>query len=535
MSKYVQTSRNTSQSPTSLSIDALEEIVRNCQRNEERLHELERHTRHERKKAERLLQETYRTMQDGDSQSASILENKTNNDNNYVDHQKLKQQATKKFFVSLDDENEENENLHHRPRQAHNKNNEVVSQNKHLLERVEKLLAGDGTTTSSDIMSSQERQKKITEKSTSPVEDDLGDKSLNTDQKDLSESHQLQSECSIDYDLSAVDHLLTERTPINSHRMKSDVHSKPENQIKQSHNYNDKKQNSSDKRNQQFYERFDDYLETDRSVSSRPTITTAEDQVYQYKPPVTSKLTDKDEELADLARRCEDLLVRLHSQRSRAVMLENSTHHYDYHQQPSPTHTPAYEPNEYYHQQRALSPPLTPTPPPPPMEGPPLMSLQQALELLRPDFISRSRQRARRIRLLREEREHQNEIERERQEMLLFSCATCCSNPSNRSVSTRSSRSVSASSSSRRSIAYTVPYERLNSSRVSSTYREMKQATKKKYDQLPEVNNRRRQNQMDEIRRRNLLRAKVFRARLRQHVVRNGRTNINESLSIIDT
>jgi hypothetical protein len=154
------------------------------------------------------------------------------------------------------------------------------------------------------------------------------------------------------------------------------------------------------------------------------------------------------------------------------------------------------------------------------------MSLQQALELLRPEFVSRSRQRVRRIRLLREEREHNTEIDRERQQMLLFSCTNCCSNPTKRTVSAPASR---------RNISYIVPYDPSNSSRVPLTFREIKRATKKKYDQLPEVNNRRRQNQMDEIRRRNILRAKVFRTRLRQHVIRHGQTNIDESLTMIDT
>jgi hypothetical protein len=63
----------------------------------------------------------------------------------------------------------------------------------------------------------------------------------------------------------------------------------------------------------------------------------------------------------------------------------------------------------------------------------------------------------------------------------------------------------------------------------------MKQATKKKYEQLPEVKDRRLQHQMEDIRRRNVLRAKVFRTRLRQHVVRHGRTNIDESLTMIET
>lgn len=538
MNKYAQTARNTSQSPTSLSIEALEEIVRNCQRNEERLHELERHTRHERKKAERLLKETYRNLQEADSRQTSILENKTNNDHSYMDNnRKVKQQTPRQFYVSLDDENDENETRQHHHHHHHHLNqsrssynanntsnneinNEVVNQNKHLLERVEKLLAGDGTATSSDIMSSQERQKKIVEKPASPIEDEIYDKSLNIDQKDISEHHQLQSECSIECDLSAVDHLLSERTPINNQRLKSNIHFKDEDQVKQ---INDEKQNSS---NQQSYEQYHNYLTKDPSPSSRSTKTN--NDYYPYKTrPVSSKFSNRDDELADLARRCEDLLSRLQSQRTRAALLENSTHRYDYYRQYSPPNSPVYEPQEHYELPQSLSPTPARLSPSPPLQGPPPMSLQQSLELLRPDFISRSRQRARRIRLLREQREHNAEMERDRRQMLLFSCTTCCSNPK--------IRAVSAPNSSRRAISYTVPHERSNSSRITATYQEMKHATKKKYDQLPEVNDRRRQNQMDEIRRRNLLRAKLFRARLRQHVVRHGRTNIDESLSIIDT
>ncbi|CAF3027892.1 unnamed protein product [Rotaria sp. Silwood2] len=521
MSKYVQPAQNIGQSPISLSIDALEEIVRNCQRNEERLHELERHTRHERKKAERLLRETYQTMQDGDSRNTSnILENKTNNDHSYIDNQKSKQQSSKEFFVTLDDENEENE--HHYRQQSNNtnnNNNDIVRQNKHLLERVEKLLAGDGTTTSSDIMSSQERQKNIIEKPTSPVEDDLDEKSLNIDHKKFSEPRQLQSACSIEHDLSTVDHLLSERTPIKNHRIKSNVQFKQEDQIKKTNDYNNEKKILSNKHDQQFYERYYNYIETDRSTSSRPEKqpTTTDDETYQYESRPISRMNNKDEELSDLARRCEDLLTRLHSQRNRAVLLENSTHHYNHHQRQTSPHPSNYEFKRHYHHHRSISP--SPTPPS-------AMSLQQALELLRPEFISRSRQRVRRIRLLREERERNVEADRERRKMLLFSCTTCCSNPATRAASAPSSR---------RSISYIVPCDRSDYSRIPLTYHEMKKATKKKYDQLPEVTDRRRQHQMDEIRRQNLLRAKVFRARLRQHVVRHGRTNIDESLTIIDT
>jgi hypothetical protein len=523
MSETIRTARSIVQSPTSLSIEALEEIVRNCQRNEERLYELERHTRHERRKAERLLRETYRTMDDRDSRNTSIVDNLTTNDNSHADDHKSKQHPSKEFFVSLDDDDDDNNqiNENHRRRQSNN-NNKTHSQDKHLLKRVEKLLAGDGTTTSSEVMSSQERQKNVIEKRTSPVEDDLDDKSLNINQKTLPKSRQLPSSCSIEFDLSAVDRLLSERTPINNHRMKSNIHLNRDNQTKKIIDYNDEKRILADQQDQQFYERLNNYVQTGHFVSpeSEKQTTTTDDETYQYKSRSKPKINDKDEELADLSRRCEDLLARLHNQRHHAEMLENSTHHYDYYRRPIPPSSSSYESkHRSHHHHRSISPSPSPT-------APPSMSLQQALELLRPEFISRSRQRARRVRLLREEREHNTEIDRERRQMLLFSCSNSCANPTKRTVSVPSSR---------RSISYIVPYDQSDSSRIPLTYRQMKQATKKKYDQLPEVKDRRCQNQMDEIRRRNILRAKVFRARLRQHVVRHGRTNIDESLTMIET
>lgn len=557
MSETSRTEGNRSQSPTSLSIEALEEIVHNCQRNEERLHELERHTRHERKKAERLLRETHRTMDNRDSRNTTTNTDTNNTINNsYTSEQKSKQQqqqrSAKEFFVSIEDEDDEDdENEKHRRRQNNTNNNKLLSQDKHLLERVEKLLAGDGTTTSSDVMSSQERQKKVIEKSTSPVEDDLDERSLNIKQEKYPETRQIPSACSIEYDLPTVDHLLSERTPINNHRMKSDIqlnrdnNNNNNNQIKKTINFQDEKHLLEDERDRQFYERLNNYVQTGRFVSPDPdkqnlttatTTTNTDDETYQYKPRSAPKLNNKDDELADLARRCEDLLSRLHTQRNHAEMLENSTHHYDYYQRkPSPSYEPKqYHRHHHHHHYRSKSP-LPPPPPPsirrplsPPLpELPPPMSLQQALELLRPEFISRSRQRARRIRLLREEREHNTEIDRERQQMLLFSCTNCCTNPTKRTLTAPITR---------RSISYTLPLDQSNnSSRLSLTYRQMKQATKKKYDQLPEVKDRRCQNQMDEIRRRNILRAKLFRTRLRQHVARHGRTDIDESLTMINT
>ena len=538
MSETLRTERTTTQSPTSLSIESLEEIVRNCQRNEERLHELERHTRHERKKAERLLQQTHRTMHDRDSQNTSVLEtNNTTNENSQIDDYQPKQRTSKskEFFVALDDdeeeaeEEEEEENGKHRRRQ-NNTNNKPQSQDKHLLERVEKLLAGDGTTTtSSEVMSSQERQRHAREKTKSPIDDELTEKSLQIDRKYRFETRQLPSACSIENDLSTVDHLLSERTPVNHQRMKSDVRFKPDNLVKKTIDYHEENKKLSNQRDQLFYERLNNYVQTGRFASpetekqTTTTTTTTDEDTYRPKPlRPSTKSNSKDEELTDLARRCEDLLARLHTQRNRAEMLENSIHHYEYHPRPRPSSSTSYE-SRPYSRHRSLSPSPSPALPPP-------MSLQQSLELLRPEFISRSRQRARRVRLLREEREHNTEIDRERREMLLFSCTTCCTNPSTRTVS-----ATSSTSSSRRNVSFTVPFDRTDSSRLPLTYRQMKQQTKKKYDQLPEVKDRRLQNQMDEIRRRNVLRAKVFRARLRQHVVRHGRTNIDESLTMIDT
>ena len=66
-------------------------------------------------------------------------------------------------------------------------------------------------------------------------------------------------------------------------------------------------------------------------------------------------------------------------------------------------------------------------------------------------------------------------------------------------------------------------------------YQDMKRATKKKYDQLPEVNERLQRDLNNEIKRRNSLRAKIFRLRLRQHVLLHGRADIDESLTMIDT
>lgn len=521
MSESARTGRPTAsdQSPTSVSIDALEEIVRNCQRNEQRLHDLERHTRHERKKAERLLRDTSRSIQDRDSRNTSLLDSHTGNDTSRTETQTTaKVRPGKEFYVPLDDEadadDDDDGEAKGNVRRA-NHNDGTIRQDKHLLERVEKLLAGDGTTTSSDVMSSHERQRKAKDRRHTPIEDEIDENLFPADAKLSFEPRHLPSACSIEQELSSVDRLLSERTPVHRHRQLSDKENHREHVPEKTRDDYEQKKVPLDQRDEQFYERLNNYVHTGRFVSPDPEKQRAvEEERPTYLAPPVPKPNNKDDELSDLARRCEDLLSRLHAQRSRAEVLERSPPAHEHYRRLTPSPTPrSYESQSHHHRS------FSPTPPPP-------MTLQQALELLRPEFISRSRQRARRVRLLREEREHNTEIDRERQQMLLFSCNTCYTKPSKRALSAPPAR---------RNVAFDIPHERPNPARLPVSYREMKQATKKKYQQLPEVNDRRRQAQMEEIRRRNILRAKVFRARLRQHVIRNGRTNIDESLTMIDT
>ena len=281
----------TDQLSTSFSIEALEEIIHNCQRNERRLHELERHTRHERKKAERILRETYQERE----KQLSISLNKS------------LQPKPQQFFVSLDDEDKQ-----------------------------------------------------------------VKPSSAKTDSK------------------TTID---------NTQRVRFNLPEKD-------------------------------------------------------KP--RKKPSNKDDELDDLARRCEQLLSRLNTQCLEASMLAHD--------------------NDNNQNDQSIS-------------------LQQSLELLRPEFISHSRQRVQHINHLREERE--------------------CK-PSNDSNSI----------TSRHVQIYPRP--------VSFSYKEMKQSSKKKYQQLPEYHDRLRQGLLSEIRQRNYLRAKIFRIRLRQHVLSHGRTNIDKSLTMID-
>jgi hypothetical protein len=282
--------RNIDQVSSSLSIEALEEIVHNCQRNEQRLHELKRHTRHERKKAERLLREIYHTKQ----MSTSL-----------TDPPKPRQQPIE-FFVSFNDDND------------------------------------------------------------------------------------------------------LPNTSYQSHR-----------EVKPS------------------FEKFDS--KTHRVRFNLPE----KDHHVQNEG---KKPTTNDDELVDLSRRCENLLSRIQ------------------------THTTVFDNSADLPNNESIN-------------------LQQALELLRPEFILNSRQRVARIHHLREDREHHQ----------------------------------------------TLPSSDSNSFQIPFTYQEMKQASKKKYDQLPEVNHRLQQDLMNEIKQRNYLRAKIFRIRLRQHVLLHGRTNIDESLTMIDT
>lgn len=144
--------------------------------------------------------------------------------------------------------------------------------------------------------------------------------------------------------------------------------------------------------------------------------------------PETDRARNTNDELSDLSRRCENLLSTLHFYRPRKTIFSAVPHH---------------DQND--------------------------VTLQQALELSRPEFISHSRQRVEQI--------HQP----------LFN------------------------------------------------YAEMKRSTKDKYDQLPEVNDRLQRELFEEVKRRNYLRGKIFRHRLRQHVLLHGRTDIDESLTMMDT
>jgi hypothetical protein len=119
------------QLPTSFSIKTLQQIVRNCQRNEKRLQELERYTRHERKNAERLLRETHQTKHEYGKQTS--------------DNVKPKQQQSVKFFISLNDDITKKAKTRHKPRRQNYKSQtrdkpvfEQVDRKKTLKERQKK-------------------------------------------------------------------------------------------------------------------------------------------------------------------------------------------------------------------------------------------------------------------------------------------------------------------------------------------------------------------------------------------------------------
>ena len=153
-----------------------------------------------------------------------------------------------------------------------------------------------------------------------------------------------------------------------------------------------------------------------------------------------SKRKNYDDELAELSQRCENLLSTLH----------------------------------FYRPRSALFSPLS--------NNDSSLTLQEALHVSRPDFISHSQQRSEHIQHLREDRQYHR---------------------------TRTPSPVH--------------------------YIEMKRTTKEKYDQLPEVNERLQKDLSDENKRRNYLRAKLFQHRLQQHVLLQGRTNINESLTMLNS
>ncbi|CAF3437111.1 unnamed protein product [Rotaria sp. Silwood1] len=118
-----QTKHNNDQLSTLLSIDTLQEIVRNYKCNEEYIHELIHYTRYKRKKAEYILHEIYQTLQKYDKQNTTSL--------NINSKSKLKKSI--EFFIYLDDKKINNDDYIH---QQHNKNQS--SFNKTILKEQEK-------------------------------------------------------------------------------------------------------------------------------------------------------------------------------------------------------------------------------------------------------------------------------------------------------------------------------------------------------------------------------------------------------------
>ncbi|CAF0721536.1 unnamed protein product [Didymodactylos carnosus] len=682
--------------PEKPSIELLEAIVRDCQQNEQRLQELERHTRHERKKAEKLLHETTLTkINHLVKTKTNNRENNTNNDermstyhafslkhdndSNGKNYKNDRKKTTRKrstsqqqnFFIPLDDNEDDDDNNNNNKDQVEHNKKENPLNKRQLLEKVEKLLAGDWTSSEADQIkksatttsdsSSNEKKHQINGKNHSVIaqwtNDDEEDKTaqnilnLTTNDDKSKHQHDDKSTCSLDHhqqqqhqrnnhdDLNLFKKQNSEKTPLknvdeknkkdpkempieyekkkNQDRVNIKINvyddddndgddNKPASSQNQMHHTTATNMNSvSDKRDKKFYERLNNFVRTGKFVDENDQNCVEEDvpryntytssnrisslnnarpdhqqnhhksksalikkddtEIIPTSSGFWSRKYDDDPELADLAQRCENLLHRLQTQRHRAAILDStdrpplpssylyrsSTNNNRRHRSSTNLKKSTQQHNirnrsispTRYSRNRSLSPVKHNH------NNEDLMSLQEALELLRPDFISRSRQRVRKIKLLREERKHNAEFNYERQ--LLFqpsrpqSHRSCCScDKKKRPISAYDQRKrtknhhINRPHSSRtegrsNNICYTIPSTTLN--RPFQNYQAMKQATKKKYDKLPEVNHRRQQQQLDEVRQRNVVRAKVFRTRLRQYVARYGKTNIDELLTMVDT
>ncbi|CAF2685900.1 unnamed protein product [Rotaria sp. Silwood2] len=347
-----ETIRSIDQLSTSLSIDTLKEIVRNCKRNEQCIQELICYTRDERKKAQHILREIYQTLQQDDKQ-ISISSNTIN--------KKLKPQESIKYFVSFDNKNTTKINNHYSYKQNNKKFNKTI-----LKEQDKKSILNQSIYSNHSIVGN------------------------------------------------------------NNHRVRFNI---PENK-------ND--------------------IQSNNHISS-----------YQQK-----KSTSINDKLSELARRCEDLLSCLHTDRNHITVLENPTN---------------------YSKQTSFCPHHNQT-----------ITIQQAHELLHPEIIAYSRQR---INLLHKENKHNIENDHKCQQLIPLSHSNL--------------------------ISYQTSQPNLI--RLPVTYKdEMKQTLMKKYEQSSEVNYRLRPSLINEIQQRNFLRAKILQIRLRQHALLHSRTNTNESLMMID-
>lgn len=88
--------------PSSFSLQTLEEIVRSYKRNEQYIHELVRNTRHERKKAEHVLQQIHQNVQERNKQEKVKL--------------KPKRPKSIEFYVSFDNNNSLSSRRHRKKR-----------------------------------------------------------------------------------------------------------------------------------------------------------------------------------------------------------------------------------------------------------------------------------------------------------------------------------------------------------------------------------------------------------------------------------